>query len=43
MAKVGGALDANGKFRKPPGWTPPDIERVLREQGWTGPEKETKP
>jgi predicted HAD superfamily Cof-like phosphohydrolase len=34
MAKVGGALDANGKFRKPPGWTPPDIERVLREQGW---------
>lgn len=35
MAKVGGQLDAAGKFRKPAGWTPPDLERVLREQGWT--------
>lgn len=39
MAKVGGQLDARGKFRRPGGWTPPDIAGVLREQGWAGPEK----
>jgi len=25
-----------GKILKPPGWRPPDIERVLRDQGWKG-------
>lgn len=29
MAKVGGTLDSSGKLRKPPGWSPPDIVRVL--------------
>lgn len=26
----------DGKIIKPPGWTPPDIEGVLRSQGWKG-------
>ncbi len=34
MEKVGGGKDERGKFKKPPGWTPPDIARVLRAQGW---------
>lgn len=34
ISKVGGGKDAEGKKLKPPGWTPPDIARVLREQGW---------
>lgn len=38
MAKVGPTgkveKDENGKVRKPAGWTPPDIEGVLRAQGW---------
>lgn len=25
-----------GKITKPPGWTPPNIEKLLREQGWKG-------
>ncbi len=36
LAKVGGPVDAQGKSGKPPGWTPPDIAKVLREQGWEG-------
>lgn len=32
MAKVGGEVRADGKRLKPPGWTPPDIAGVLREQ-----------
>lgn len=36
MAKVGGPVREDGKRLKPPGWEPPDIERVLREQGWSG-------
>lgn len=28
---------ADGKTVKPPSWTPPDIEGVLRAQGWEGP------
>jgi len=36
MAKEGGEVDEWGKFQKPPGWTPPDIEGVLRAQGWDG-------
>ena len=34
MAKVGGPVREDGKRLKPPGWTPPDIVGVLREQGW---------
>lgn len=34
MAKRGAPVVA-GKLRKPPGWTPPDIEGELRKQGWT--------
>jgi predicted HAD superfamily Cof-like phosphohydrolase len=36
MAKLGGPKRADGKQMKPPGWQPPDIERVLRDQGWLG-------
>jgi predicted HAD superfamily Cof-like phosphohydrolase len=36
MAKLGGPIAPNGKRLKPPGWTPPDIEGVLRKQGWKG-------
>ncbi len=34
MAKVGGPIREDEKRMKPPGWTPPDIAGVLREQGW---------
>ena len=33
MAKTGGPK-VNGKQMKPAGWTPPDIEGLLRKQGW---------
>lgn len=36
MAKRGAGKDANGKWRKPPGWMPPDIAGELRKQGWRG-------
>lgn len=37
MAKQGGPKDpVTGKQLKPDGWTPPDIDRLLREQGWEG-------
>lgn len=37
LAKRGGPKDpVTGKQLKPEGWTPPDIERLLREQGWQG-------
>lgn len=26
----------NGKTQKPEGWTPPDIEKELKSQGWSG-------
>jgi predicted HAD superfamily Cof-like phosphohydrolase len=29
LAKAGGPRDANGKIRKPPGWTPPDVAGVM--------------
>lgn len=32
----GGHRRADGKWIKPPNHQPPDIERVLREQGWEG-------
>lgn len=35
MAKAGGPV-INGKQMKPEGWTPPDIEALLRAQGWEG-------
>jgi predicted HAD superfamily Cof-like phosphohydrolase len=35
MAKVGGAVRADGKMLKPEGWTPPDIAGILqRERAW---------
>ena len=34
MAKRGGGKDANGKARKPEGWTPPRLDIVLLKQGW---------
>lgn len=36
MRKEGGATREDGKICKPEGWVGPDIERVLREQGWEG-------
>lgn len=36
MAKADGPVSPTGKRLKPPGWKPPDIERLLREQGWDG-------
>ncbi len=35
MSKNGGR-DAGGKVLKGPGYSPPDILRTLREQGWNG-------
>lgn len=32
MAKVGGTVREDGKLLKPAGWTPPDIDGVLRAQ-----------
>lgn len=34
MAKVGGPVDAHGKMLKPADWKAPDIEGLLRDQGW---------
>lgn len=34
MAKEGGGSRADGKILKPDGWTPPDIEDILLDQGW---------
>jgi predicted HAD superfamily Cof-like phosphohydrolase len=34
LLKAGGPKRADGKQMKPEGWRPPDIARVLREQGW---------
>ncbi len=35
MLKDGGGSAANGKILKPEGWEPPDVEGLLRKQGWT--------
>jgi predicted HAD superfamily Cof-like phosphohydrolase len=37
MAKIGGAVRADGKKLKPAGWTPPDVAGCLRNQGWCAP------
>jgi predicted HAD superfamily Cof-like phosphohydrolase len=37
MRKTDGPKRADGKRLKPEGWTPPDIERLLRAQGWQDP------
>lgn len=34
MAKLGSSVRSDGKIQKPEGWSPPDIARLLREQGW---------
>lgn len=36
MAKRTGPIREDGKRLKPEGWTPPDVEGLLREQGWDG-------
>lgn len=36
MAKSTGPIREDGKRTKPEGWTPPDVEGLLREQGWDG-------
>lgn len=33
MAKVGGAVRADGKVLKPAGWQPPDVAGILASQG----------
>jgi predicted HAD superfamily Cof-like phosphohydrolase len=36
MAKLGGFRRADGKWMKPPDWTPPDIEGLLAAKyGWS--------
>jgi predicted HAD superfamily Cof-like phosphohydrolase len=47
MAKEGGGKRADGKVRKPKGWTPPDVGFLLRKQGYqsdsqTSPVKEPR-
>ena len=34
MAKAGGKLREDGKLLKPEGWQPPNIKKILKEQGW---------
>ena len=36
MAKVNGPVRGDGKILKPEGWQPPQIAKLLREQGWNG-------
>jgi predicted HAD superfamily Cof-like phosphohydrolase len=36
MAKSGGRQREDGKWEKPAGWRPPDIDGLLRQQGWEG-------
>ncbi len=36
MRKTNGPLREDGKRLKPPGWVGPDIEKVLKNQGWSG-------
>lgn len=36
MRKTNGPIRDDGKRLKPPRWVGPDIERVLRDQGWKG-------
>ncbi len=34
MLKEGGPVREDGKILKPEGWKPPEIKRLLEEQGW---------
>ena len=34
MAKIPGYSRKDGKILKPDNWSPPDIEHLLKEQGW---------
>lgn len=34
MAKSTGPVREDGKRLKPPGWTPPDVAGLLKQQGW---------
>lgn len=44
LLKLGGPVDPKtGKVLKPKGWTPPDVEGCLREQGWDGVDAEKRP
>ena len=36
MAKKNGPMREDGKRLKPEGWEHPDIEKLLKEQGWDG-------
>jgi hypothetical protein len=36
MAKEGGSFREDGKLVKPPNWVAPDIESLLKSQGWRG-------
>jgi predicted HAD superfamily Cof-like phosphohydrolase len=33
MAKAGGPIREDGKRLKPPGWKPPDVARIIKNQG----------
>jgi predicted HAD superfamily Cof-like phosphohydrolase len=37
LRKIGGGIREDSKVQKPPGWVGPDIEGVLRAQGWVAP------
>lgn len=41
LLKQGGPKDEDGKKLKPEGWTPPDVAKLLREQGWQGVQEAT--
>jgi predicted HAD superfamily Cof-like phosphohydrolase len=34
--RMGAAVDADGKVKKPEGWTPPPLFDILQQQGWAG-------
>lgn len=39
----GSSKREDGKWMKPPDWTPPDIKAVLEAQGWNGSSEEMRP
>lgn len=36
MAKLGGGEREDGKSLKPEGWKPPEVDKLLKLQGWEG-------